>query len=59
MRFMAGRLPFWAARMKGLACKDGKEMLINQGALAFNLFYGEKFNIQEIAVLMGRAAALH
>ena len=47
-----------AARTKGLACKDGKEMLINQGALAFNLFFGEKFNIQEIAVLMGRAATL-
>lgn len=47
-----------AARTKGLACKDGKEMLINQGALAFNLFFGEKFNIQEIAVLMDRAAAL-
>ena len=47
-----------AARAKNLPTKDGKEMLINQGALAFNLFFGGKFDLAEIVSLMSRAANL-
>ena len=47
-----------AARAKNLPTKDGKEMLINQGALAFNLFFGGKFDLQEIIKLMSCAANL-
>ena len=47
-----------AARTKNLPVKDGKEMLINQGALAFNLFFGGKFDLAEIVSLMSRAANL-
>ena len=47
-----------AARTKNLPAKDGKEMLINQGALAFNLFFGGKFDLAEIVALMSRAANL-
>jgi len=47
-----------AARAKNLPAKDGKEMLVNQGALAFNLFFGGKFDLAEIAALMSRAANL-
>ncbi len=47
-----------AARAKNLPTKDGKEMLINQGALAFNLFFGGKFDLAEIMALMSHAANL-
>ena len=47
-----------AARTKNLPAKDGKEMLINQGALAFNLFFSGKFDLQEIVKLMSYAANL-
>ena len=47
-----------AARTKNLPVKDGKEMLINQGALAFNLFFGGKFDLAEIVALMSHAANL-
>ena len=46
------------ARTKNLPVKDGKEMLINQGALAFNLFFSGKFDLAEIVALMSHAANL-
>ena len=56
---MSNFTPFLqAAHAKNLLAKDGKEMLINQGALAFNLFFGGKFDLAEIVALMSRAANL-
>ena len=47
-----------AARAKNLPAKDGKEMLINQGALAFNIFFSGEFDLAEIVALMSHAANL-
>ncbi|MDA3051782.1 shikimate dehydrogenase [Campylobacter sp. JMF_02 ED1] len=46
------------ASTHGVRTKDGREMLINQGALAFNLFYDNKFDTAQIAEFMARAVSL-
>jgi shikimate dehydrogenase len=35
-----------------LACKDGKEMLLHQAVLAFNLFFGNRFEAQKVEICM-------
>lgn len=40
------------AHQKGLTCKDGKEMLLYQAVLAFNLFFGNRFDPQPIESVM-------
>jgi shikimate dehydrogenase len=35
-----------------LTCKDGKEMLLHQAVLAFNLFFGNRFEAQKIEICM-------
>ena len=38
--------------------KDGKDMLLYQAVLAFNLFYSNKFNTDKITKLMHKAFEL-
>lgn len=40
------------AHQKGLTCKDGKEMLLYQAVLAFNLFFSNRFDPQHIESIM-------
>ena len=42
----------------GLKIKDGKDMLLYQAVLAFNLFYDNKFDESKITELMRRAFEL-
>ncbi len=46
------------ARACGLTCKDGKEMLLWQGVLAFNLFHHNTLNETVIALAMEEALKL-
>ncbi|MBE0491775.1 MAG: shikimate dehydrogenase [Sulfurospirillum sp.] len=36
------------AQQNALTCKDGSDMLLHQGILAFNLFFDNRFNLAEI-----------
>jgi len=36
------------AKQNGLTCKDGADMLLHQGVLAFNLFFDNKFDNEKI-----------
>ncbi|AHJ12018.1 shikimate dehydrogenase [Sulfurospirillum multivorans] len=40
------------ARSHQLTCKDGKEMLLYQGVLAFNLFFSKHYDVKTIESLM-------
>ncbi|ANE34017.1 shikimate dehydrogenase [Campylobacter hyointestinalis subsp. lawsonii CCUG 27631] len=46
------------ATKKGLLCKDGKDMLLYQAVLAFNLFYENKFDPKTIKKYMSEAFLL-
>ncbi len=46
------------ARKMGLKSKDGKDMLLYQAVLAFNLFYSNKFSTDKITKLMHKAFEL-
>lgn len=46
------------ASQSNLACKDGTEMLINQGILAFNLFTQHNFDLRYLQALAQEAFAL-
>lgn len=43
------------AKENSLTCKDGSDMLLYQGVLAFNLFFDNKHNIEEIINYMKQA----
>lgn len=48
--------PFLAmAKHYNLTCKDGKEMLLYQGVLAFNLFFNKKYEFKKIENEMKKA----
>ena len=46
------------AKEKGLTCKDGADMLLYQGVLAFNLFYTNTLNEEKITKAMRQAFTL-
>lgn len=46
------------AKQNSLTCKDGSDMLLYQGVLAFNLFYDNKFNLKQIETSMRKAFIL-
>ncbi len=46
------------AKKQNLICKDGADMLLYQGVLAFNLFFNNKLNEQEITKHMKKAFKL-
>jgi shikimate dehydrogenase len=46
------------AHENSLTCKDGADMLLYQGVLAFNLFFENKLNLQQIEISMRRAFTL-
>ena len=46
------------ARSAHLSCKDGKEMLLYQGVLAFNLFFSKHYDLKTIESLMRPAFEL-
>lgn len=46
------------AREKGLTCKDGADMLLYQGVLAFNLFFGNSLSEAKITKAMKEAFTL-
>jgi len=46
------------ARSCQLTCKDGKEMLLYQGVLAFNLFFSKRYDFKTIESLMRPAFEL-
>jgi len=43
------------AKQNNLTCKDGADMLLYQGVLAFNLFFKNKLNNQQITEFMKKA----
>jgi len=43
------------AQENGLTCKDGSDMLLYQGVLAFNLFFDNKLDNQDISKYMNEA----
>ena len=46
------------AKQSNLVCKDGKEMLLYQGVLAFNLFFSKHYDFKTIEALMRPAFEL-
>ena len=45
--------PFLAlAKQKNLTCKDGKEMLLYQAVLAFDLFFAQRYDRESVEALM-------
>lgn len=46
------------AHKNNLTCKDGADMLLYQGVLAFNLFFDNKFNLTQIETSMRKAFKL-
>lgn len=46
------------ASQNNLTCKNGSDMLLYQGVLAFNLFYENRFDLKEIENAMKRAFKL-
>ncbi len=46
------------AQENSLTCKDGSDMLLYQGVLAFNLFFDNKLDTRHIAKHMGKAFTL-
>ncbi|MDD3323737.1 MAG: shikimate dehydrogenase [Sulfurospirillaceae bacterium] len=46
------------ARQNNLTCKDGSDMLLHQGILAFHLFFHKKYDIQTIKHHMKKAFSL-
>lgn len=46
------------ARSCNIRCKDGKEMLLYQGVLAFNLFFSKHYDLKTIETLMRPAFEL-
>jgi shikimate dehydrogenase len=42
------------ARASGASAIDGLEMLVQQGALAFQMWTGERYDMDEVAAVMRR-----